>query len=135
MYSQEYLELYKEKSENLQKFIKQHIMDYIEKEQIDEFILGALPSDELREKAKEELKKNNNYSSLLEQDITHEFIEKNVMKVKILTLMLFGPAIKNNQLEEFIEKILDKVEYKNEDVDRDWIVNKISKYIQFFSEI
>ncbi len=131
MFSPEFIELFKSKTENLQKFIKKHIYDNIDKDKLDEFVVGELP-EQLKEQAKQELKQYP-YSELLNMEITDDFVKKNVMRCRLFLIIIFQPVIKENKLEAYMNKILEKLEYAGED--KDFVIDNLCKYVSFYNDI
>ena len=130
MFSEEYINLFREKTENLQTFIKDNVYDKINKDKLDDFCLKELP-DVMKEKAKEELKKCS-YDELLNMKITDKLVKENVVRVRLFILLIFNPIINENKLEEFVKKVLENVEFEG---DLEFVINQLCNYIYFYKEL
>ena len=130
MISEEYLVLFREKAENLRKFVKAHVYDNIDKDKITEFVIGECP-EMIKEKAKEELE-TYDFEKLINEEVDDTFIKTNLLKIKFFMLLVFLPVIKEEKLEKFVAKILESLEFKG---DADLVVGQLCKYICFFSEM
>ena len=130
MFSEEFINLFKSKTENLQTFIKDNIYEKINKDKLDEFCIGELP-ETLKDRAKEELKKMS-YDELLNMEITDKFVKDNVMRVRVFILLIFEPIINQDRLKEFVKKILENIEFTG---DQEFVINQLCKYINFYRDI
>lgn len=130
MISEEYLWLFKEKAENLRKFVKAHVYDNIDREKITDFVIGECP-EMIKEKAKEELE-TYDFEKLINEEINDAFIKTNLIKIKFFMLLIFLPVIKEEKLDKFISKILEQLDFKG---DRELVINQLCKYVCFFCEM